>query len=72
VFYPPCSCQQLLPARTRESRVLRARGADPNADSAAVVAVSDERNQTVDRQRHDRIERHAQSVRAPSGADFHV
>lgn len=44
----------------------------PSRRRPAVPSPSDERNQTVDRQRHDRIERHAQPVRPPSGANLYV
>lgn len=40
--------------------------------AAAAAAASHERNQTVDRQRRDRVQRHAQPVRASSGAYFHL
>lgn len=44
----------------------------PSRRRPAILSPSDERNQTVDRQRHDRIERHAQPVRPPSGANLYV
>lgn len=40
--------------------------------TATAAAASDERDQIANRQRHDRVKRHAQPVRAPSGTDFYL
>lgn len=63
---------ELADSCRRAERIRDTTSAPTAVQCPPTSVASDERDQTVDRQRHDRVERHTQSFRAPFGVDVHV